>query len=261
MPDTMEPLLTSREGPIVRLTFNRPDSLNALDVPLANAFAETCLNLSRDPEVRVVVLNGAGRAFVAGGDIAVMREAPVDNARALIDLMHQGLSLLARMHASVIASVHGVVAGGGLGVALAADLAIAAEGTRFNMAYANIGTSCDCSNSWALPRIVGVRKALEIALLSETFDAAEALRLGLVNRVVPADRLERETDALARRLAAGPPLALGNLKRLMRESFDATLEAQLQSERDAFLQCAASSDFREGVSAFVEKRRPVFRGE
>lgn len=255
-----EPLLLERADGIARMVFNRPQVLNALDVPLARAFHDACQTIASDPAIHVVVMSGAGRGFMAGGDIAVMQDSPVENARALIDHMHDGLALLARLRATVIASLHGVVAGGGLGVALAADLAVAAEGTKFSLAYAGIGTSCDCANSWALPRIVGTRKALEIALLNEPFDAAEALRLGLVNRVVPADRLEAETMAIAGRLAKGPPIAMGNLKRLMRESFASMFEQQLQREKESFLQCAATDDFLEGMAAFREKREPTFRG-
>lgn len=260
MTDGVQPLQVAREGGVVHLTFHRPEVLNALNLPLAAAFRDECLKLAADPSVRVVVLKGAGRGFMAGGDIAVMRQDPVANAGALIETMHEGLQALAGMAAPVVASLHGVVAGGGLGVALAADLAIAAEGTKFNLAYANIGTSCDCSNSWSLPRLVGLRKALEIALLSDTFDAQEALRLGLVNRVVPGDRLAEETDTMARRLAAGAPLALGNLKRLMRESLGRSFPEQLEAERQAFLQCAATRDFAEGTGAFLEKRPAKYEG-
>lgn len=256
----MDSLDFSREGAVVRLRFQRPEVLNALDLPMARALRDACVSIAADPSVRVVVLSGAGRAFVAGGDISVMREDPVRRAGELIDMAHDALRRLTELPVPVLASLHGAVAGGGLGIALAADLAVAAEGTRFNLAYANIGTSCDCSNSWALPRLVGVRRALEIALLSDTLDAAGALRLGLVNRVVPADALAAETDRIALRLAAGAPAALANLKRLMRESFDHTFAEQLDAEREAFLRCAATADFREGLAAFAEKRPARYEG-
>lgn len=256
----MEPLDFTREGAVARLRFRRPEVLNALDLAMARALRDACREIAADPSVRVVVMSGEGRAFVAGGDVALMREDPVRNAGELIALAHEAIELLAGLRAPVVASLHGVVAGGGLGLALAADLAIAAEGTRFNLAYANIGTSCDCSSSWALPRLVGVRKALEIALLSDTFDAAEALRLGLVNRVVPADALVAETETLVRRLASGAPLALGKLKQLMRESFGRSLPEQLAAERGAFLECAATEDFCEGTAAFLEKRKATYQG-
>jgi 2-(1,2-epoxy-1,2-dihydrophenyl)acetyl-CoA isomerase len=168
--------------------------------------------------------------------------------------------LLAGIDAPVIASLHGVVAGGSLSLAACCDLAVAAEGTRFNLAYANIGASCDVSASWSLPRLVGLRNAMQIALLSETFDAAEALRLGLVNRVVLAAELEATVSALAQRMAGGPTRAYGHLKRLMRQSLDRDLGAQLDAERDAFLDCTTTADFSEGIAAFVAKRKPQFGG-
>ena len=131
----------------------------------------------------------------------------------------------------------------------------------FNLAYANVAASCDVSASWSLPRLVGLRNALQMALLSDTFDAQEALRLGLVNRVVPAEALEAEVSALANRLAQGPTLAYGKLKRLMRESFQNTLEAQLEAERTQFMASAQTADFKEALDAFLSKRKPNFKGE
>lgn len=259
--DANNPLRYWRDGGIAHIRFNRPSVLNAIDVPTANAFLAACQAASEDKEVRVVVISGEGRAFIAGGDLAAMRTAPVETAQELIKAMHGGIALLAGMSAPVLASLHGAVAGGGLGVALACDLAIAAEGTRFNLAYVNIGASSDCSTSWALPRLVGMRRAMEIALLGDTFDAQEALRIGLINRVVPAASLQEETDKLARRLADGPPLALGRLKRLVRDSLDRTLQDQLDAEAEGFAACAATQDFAEGVNAFFEKRAPRYQGQ
>jgi len=181
-------------------------------------------------------------------------------ADRLIENLHGGLLRLAAIDAPVIAALHGAVAGGSLSLALGCDLAIAAEGTRFNLAYGRIGASCDGSSSWHLPRIVGLRKAMEIALLSEAFDAAEAQRLGLVNRVVPAEALQAEALALAQRLAAGPTLAYGRMKRLLRASFDRDLAAQLDAEREAFIAGTRTHDFAEGLAAFFERRPAVFEG-
>ena len=175
--------------------------------------------------------------------------------------MHAGLRLLAQMPAPVIASVHGQVAGGGLGVALACDLCVAAEETRFTMAYPLIGTSSDCGTSWSLARLVGPRKAMEIAMLSDPIDAPEALRLGLVNRVVPLAQLAAETDALAARLADGAPIALANLKWLVRGASTRSFSEQLDAECERFVACTRTADFAEGVSAFLEKRRPRFCGD
>lgn len=251
-------LLVSRDGDIVRLCFNRPRQLNALDRATAQAFVHACRDIAADHSVRAVVISGAGGAFMAGGDLHELRADPTGAALGLIGPMHEAIVLLAEMRPPVVASLHGAVAGAGLSLALACDFAIAAEGTRFTLAYVNIGASCDLSGSWSLPRLVGQRKALEIALLGERFDAAEALRLGLVNRVVAAVDLERETAALAQRLAGGPAQAIAQMKRLMRISFEHDLRGQLDAERSAFLACAATHDFTEGLDAFLGKRAPRF---
>jgi 2-(1,2-epoxy-1,2-dihydrophenyl)acetyl-CoA isomerase len=250
-----EPLLIWRENDILHMRFNRPDVLNAIDVEMAQAFLRACQSADSDPSVRVVVMSGAGRGFVAGGDLSLFRTNAVETAPALIDPIHAGVALLAKLHAPVLASVHGAVAGAGLSLVSAADLAIAAEGTRFNLAYVNIGTSCDAGASWSLPRLVGLRKALEIALLGETFSAEAALRCGLVNWVVPGDALDAETQAIARRLAKHSPIAIGKIKRLMRDSFNHDLQSQLDQERDAFYECMATSDFHNALEAFFAPKQ------
>ncbi|MBK4738693.1 enoyl-CoA hydratase/isomerase family protein [Noviherbaspirillum sp. DKR-6] len=168
--------------------------MNALDIPTAHALLAACRSAHDNDGVRAVVISGEGRAFVAGGDLAAIRENLVGTARELIAAMHGGIGLLTVMRAAVLASLHGVVAGGGMGVARACDLAIAAEGTRFKLAYVNVGTSADCGTSWALPRLVSVRKPMEIALLGDTPDAPQALHRGPVNRVVPVKELQEGTD-------------------------------------------------------------------
>ena len=255
------PLLLTREGGVVTLVFNRPAAMNALDVPTALAFLAACHSLKDDPEVRVVVIRGEGKAFGVGGDLAELQQGSGTTPAGLIDPLHEGIKILAALNAPVIASLHGVVAGGSLSLSMACDLAIAAEGTRFNLAYANVAANCDVSGSWSLPRLVGLRNAMQIALLSDTFDAAEALRLGLVNKVVAADRLHEETQALAQRLAAGPTLAYGRLKRLLRQSFETDLATQLDAERDNFTASSKTADFKEALLAFFAKRRPVFLGK
>jgi 2-(1,2-epoxy-1,2-dihydrophenyl)acetyl-CoA isomerase len=255
-------LLTVEDG-IARIHLNRPDALNAIDEALARGFLSACEAVSRRSDVRVVVLSGAGRAFMAGGDVRRMKEAGGDATRlvdTLLGLINPALLLLANLPRPVLASVHGAVAGAGVGIALAADLAIAADDAQFNLAYARIGATPDVGTTWLLPRLIGLRRALEMALLCDTYDAAEALRLGLVNRVVPRAALEAETEALARRLASGATLAYGGAKRLLRAAFDATLPQQLDAERAAFIESTHTNDFVEGVSAFVEKRPPRFSG-
>ena len=258
--DPAAPVLLERDGPIATLRLNRPDALNAIDVAMANAFLAAVQAVAADPTVRAVVLRGNGRGFMAGGDLATLRAHPVQGAIDILTPLNQALPLLAQMNAPVIAQVHGVAAGAGLSLLLMADYVLVAEGTRFNLAYINLGTSCDVGASWALPRLVGVRKALEIALLGDAFTADEALRLGLVNRVVPAAELDAATAALAARLASGPTQAYGAMKRLMRDSMDRTLPEQLAAEAAAFVQCAGTQDFQSGVDAFHARQSPRFTG-
>ncbi|WP_332673191.1 enoyl-CoA hydratase/isomerase family protein [Aromatoleum sp.] len=255
------PLLHWRDGAIAHLRFNRPQSLNAVDSAMASAFLAACKSIAADPGVRVVVISGEGRAFMAGGDIAQFRDDAASIPETLIGPLHQAVRILTMLPVPVVASLQGAVAGAGMSLALACDLAVAADNTRFNFAYVNLGTSCDLGASWSLPRLVGLRRALEIALLSDPIDAAEALHLGLVNRVVPAEALADETLKLARRLAATAPTGQAMLKRLMRDSFSHDLPEQLVAEQLAFAKCAATKDFGEAVSAFLEKRRPVFTGK
>ncbi|MBK0114040.1 MULTISPECIES: enoyl-CoA hydratase/isomerase family protein [unclassified Delftia] len=255
------PVLWWREGSIAHIRFNRPQSLNAIDVAMARTFLQACTQISADPLVRAVWLTAEGRAFMAGGDIAAMASDPVPVADALIEGMHGGLRLLAQTDAPVLVSVHGAVSGAGVGLVLgAADIIVAAENTRFCVAYPLIGASCDCATSWALPRIVGLRKALELALLSDTITAEEALCLGLCNRVVALEALESESRTLVERLAQGPSIAYGNLRRLIRQSLHSSFEDQLDAEALGFRECATTRDFGEGVAAFQQKRRAAFQG-
>lgn len=248
------PLTVEVADHVAHVRFDRPDVLNALDGELARALAATCRALAEDAAVRVVVFAGNGKAFMAGGDLQTLRARPTEAVHELIPPVHEAVRLIAEMPKPVLASVHGAAAGAGMSLMLAADLAFAAEGTRFTFAYADIGTSCDGGMSWALPRVVGMRKAMEIALLGDTFDAAEALRLGLVNRVLPAHALADETLAAARRLASREPHALAHLKRLMRASSGRTLAAQLDAEYEAFLDCAGRPEFVAAIDTFFAQR-------
>lgn len=262
MTENSDPVLYSGGGGIAEIRFNRPDRLNALDVAVAEGFASAVDRAVADPATRVVVISSAGRAFVAGGDLAHFRDSMDRRAAAeqLIGPIHGALRKLAAAPVISIGSLKGAVAGGGMSLALNFDLLIAADDAVFNLAYARIAASPDCGGSWALPRLVGFRRALEIALLSENIDANEALRLGLVNRVVPRADLETETAKLAGRLASGAPLAQSRIKSLMRTSFEQDYGAQLDAEADGFADCAATSDFSEALEAFFTKRKPTFAG-
>ncbi|WP_042697790.1 enoyl-CoA hydratase/isomerase family protein [Azospirillum sp. B506] len=263
---TASPVLLVREGAVTWIRLNRPDVLNALDEPTAAAFLDACRGVAEEDgagPTRVLVIGGNGRGFMAGGDVGRFNDDPAAApgiAGAIISHLHEALRILDRLDLPVLASVHGPVAGAGMSLASAADLCIAADDAKFTMAYARIGATPDGSGSFHLPRLVGLRRAMELAMLSDVIDAAEALRIGLVNRVVPAASLVEETAALAQRLAAGPTVAYAGIRHLMRQSFDRTLDQQLDAERDHFLATATTDDFREGISAFVAKRRPAFTG-
>ncbi len=256
-----EPLLIQREGGVVTLRFNRAERLNAIDVPLAQALHSAVTALAQDASLRCLVLAGEGRAFMAGGDITAFTEADPARIREIMDPMHAALRIMAGMDAPVLASVQGAAAGGGMSLALGADLCIAADNAKFNLAYLRLGTSPDCGGSWNLARLLGLRRALGIALLEETLDAQAALQAGLVNKVVPAAELATATAAMAQKLAAGPRAATAHTKRLLREASGRSLSAQLDAEQENFLGCARTADFAEGVSAFLGRRAPAFPGQ
>jgi len=262
-----EPVTIERNDSVATLTLNRPESLNTLDFAMMEALIARTAELAADESVRVVVVRGAGRHFMAGGDLrsfATLLDRAPDARReafqAMIEKLHAAIEHLHRMPAIVVAQVRGAVAGFGLSLLCACDLAVAADDAYFTTAYRHIALTPDGGGTWALPGIVGLRKAMEMLLLSERFDAAEALRLGLVNRVVPAVELEAAVATLVKSLADGPRMALVNAKRLARASLDRSLSEQLQAEAVSFASCAATSDFAEGIRAFLEKRPARFGG-
>ena len=261
-------ILLRRDGPVATLTLNRPDALNALDRAMVDALVACTTAVAGDDSVRVVVLRGAGKHFMAGGDIrtfaAQLPDAPADRQRSfqqMVERVHIAIEQLHRMPHPVVGRVHGAVAGFGLSLMNACDLVVAADDAYFASAYRHIALTPDGGGSWALPRIVGLRKAMEIFLLGERFDAAEAARLGIVNRVVPAADLDGTVDAIVHALAAGPLYALRNAKRLVRDSVARTLSEQLEAEAVSFGRCTATKDFEEGITAFLAKRPPQFGGD
>lgn len=249
-------------------TFNRPKSLNAFTFEMREEIIRHLDRIERDPAVRCMVLRGAGKHFMAGGDVksfVAAFERPAEERRAHFEAachaMHPIVYRMRRMPKPVIASVRGACAGLGLSLVLASDLAICAESAFFTAAYTKIGTTPDGGATYFLPRTVGMKQAMAIALLSDRFDAATAQRLGVVNWVVPDADLDVETAAIAGRLARGAASAVARTKALLTQSLSNDLEAHLQAEAVSFGACAASDEMAEGVSAFVEKREPRFDGE
>ena len=264
MTDTV---LLDVDGGVGILTLNRPEAMNALDSQLTRDFIARAREAEARPDIRCVVLRGAGDMFQAGGDIKSFHgwiDREPEHRRAemqqMIHDMHPTVMTLRGMPKPVVAMVHGAAAGFGVSLMLACDLVMAAEDCVFTLAYANLGTSPDGSSTFTLPREIGLKRAMELALLADRFDAARAYELGLVNWVVPAAELEAETMKLARRLAAGPTRAYANTKALLNRSLQSAYEEQLQAELEAFGECATTEDFVEGVRAFVEKRKPDFTG-
>lgn len=254
---------------VATVTLNRPAQLNAFSIEMMEDLLVTVRALREREDVELVVITGAGDHFMAGGDLedfATQCGPPPPTRlvtfRAIIEEhVNPSVEILQSLDVPVIAKVRGACAGFGLSLMLGCDLALCADSTKFTTAYASIGLPADGGMSFFLPRVVGRRKAMELLLLGERFDAAEALRLGLVNRVAPAAELDAETDRLVARLQSGPRRAYAEIKRLLNSPPDLTLEGQLQSEAEAFARCAATADFVEGIHAFLEKRKPAFRGE
>ncbi len=253
-------LLDIRDG-VATLTLNSPANFNALDEHMLTELAAAMMAIDRHGKVRVVVLRGAGKAFCAGGDIARFASAGDeihDFINALGPAIQSSVQWLRQTCAIVVAVVQGAVAGGGLGLMLAADVVIAAEEATLAVAYARLGTSPDAGASYFLARTLGYRKALELYLMSERLDGRQAKSLGLVNFTAPAASLDAEAEALIRRLAAGPATAYGSAKRLFRQAADTGLHQHLEDEIRLFSDNTRHPDFAEGVRAFMEKRPPRF---
>jgi 2-(1,2-epoxy-1,2-dihydrophenyl)acetyl-CoA isomerase len=259
-------VLTASAGGVSTITLNRPKALNALDRSLTSGLRDAVFAAEQDASVRCLVIRG-GEHFMAGGDLKWFNElvrsrAPAENRiqfEALVHEVHGLIVSLRRMPKPVVAAVSGAAAGFGMSLMMACDLVIAADDAYFSLAYTLIGATPDGGSTFALPRVVGAKKAMEIALLGERFDAATAVRLGLVNRVVPRASLDQETAKLAARLAAGPTAVYARTKALLNSSLNATLDTQLQREAEAFAQSASEPDFAEGLRAFIEKRKPVWQ--
>ncbi len=263
----MADLNVTYEDGIATLTMNRPEARNALSMDMRAMLRDALQDIEHDRAVRCVVLRGEGKHFMAGGDVKNMGESISGTPEEIkkhfvlrIHNLHPIMFAMRRMPKPIIASVQGATAGAGVGVALSCDLVIASDDAFFTLAYSKIGTSPDGGSSFQLPRAVGIKKAMEIALLGDRFGAQEAADMGMVNFVVPAAELQAETSKLAKRLANGPTHVYGRTKALLYRSLESEFESQLQAEAEAFADCASRADFREGISAFVEKRDPTFTG-
>jgi enoyl-CoA hydratase/carnithine racemase len=261
---SFEHLLLSRGDGIGVLTLNRPEKLNAFAGSMREEIADAVREMADDPDVRVLVVTGAGRAFCAGADIGYMRDLlERRDTEAFTALVEAGRAVVTTVRAvpkPVIASVNGPAAGGGANLALACDLRIASERASIGQTFNRIGLHPDWGGTFFLPRIVGPSKALQLIFSAEMLDAERAQQLGLFDRVVPHEQLEAETLAAARMLAAKPPRALALAKRAVYASGGASLDEVLDVELAHQLECFQSDDAREGLAAFLEKRPPAFTG-
>ncbi|MGA8220196.1 MAG: enoyl-CoA hydratase-related protein [Candidatus Acidiferrales bacterium] len=257
-------LIEEHSGGVATLRLNRPEKLNALNVELGRALVHAMLRNGQDPSVRAIVITGAGRGFCAGGDLSVLRDFRVRRAdRELQALLIAGKELcmaIAAMPKPVIAAVNGAAAGGGMNIALAADIRIASDQARFCESFAQVGLYPDFGGTFFLPRIVGAARAAELFYTAEMLSAEDALRLGIVSHVYPAAQFEDATREFAEQLASGAPVAFRDVKHTMFDASRKALEATLDEEIRLQIHCFESEDCLEALNAFFEKRKPNFRG-
>ena len=259
----MDTLIYEVQDHVARITLNRPESANALDGAMGRELMQAAIRASEDRSVRAVLLTGAGRMFCAGGDLKSFAARGDDlpaHLKELAGTLHMAISRLVRMEAPFIVAVNGAAGGGGMSFVLAADLVLAAESAKFTLAYTRAGLSPDGGSTYFLPRIVGVRRALELALTNRVLTAREAQDWGIVTRVVADNALADEAGALAQQLAAGATGAYGAAKRLLHHSFSESLETQMELEAQAIAERARGADAREGIAAFIAKRPANFKG-
>ena len=254
--------LETQDG-IAHLTLDRPDAANAITLQMGHELMKAAIQVDESSDVRAVLLTGAGKMFSAGGDLksfAALGDGLAPALKELTTYLHAAVSRLARMRAPLVVAVNGAAAGAGFSLAMAGDLVLAADSAKFSMAYTAAGLSPDGSSSYFLPRLVGMRRTQELMITNRRLSAAEALDWGLVTRVVPAESLTAEAEALSAQLAGGPTNAFGGVKRLLQETFSGTLETQMELETRVFADNCRGADGREGIAAFVEKRKPAFSG-
>jgi 2-(1,2-epoxy-1,2-dihydrophenyl)acetyl-CoA isomerase len=249
---------------VAHITLNRPEAANSINEEMGKDLMHAALRCDEDPEIRAVLISGAGKIFSGGGDLKAFLakgdQLPY-HVKEITTYLHAAISRLTRMDAPVVAAVRGAVAGAGMSIAIACDIVVAAETTRFMVAYTRAGLTPDGSATYFLPRIVGLKRALELTLTNRMFSAQEALQWGLVTRVVPDNELLAQARAIAVQLAAGPTRAYGVSKRLLHSGWAETLETQMENESQAIANSARTADAREGITAFLEKRPTKYKGQ
>lgn len=246
---------------VATVTLDRPRAANAITLEVAAELGKLALRCQKDPGVGCVVITGTGKFFCAGGDLksfAAQGDRIPAHLTEVTQHLHAAITRFCRMTAPLLVAVNGTVAGAGMSLVCAADVAIAAQNSRFTMAYTRVGLSPDGSATYHLPRLVGLRRAMDLTLTNRELTADEALAWGLLTEVVPDDRLAERAAQLASQLASGPAAALAAAKRLVRRGFTESLESQLEAESRTLADTARLADAREGIAAFIEKREPSF---
>jgi 2-(1,2-epoxy-1,2-dihydrophenyl)acetyl-CoA isomerase len=254
-----ETITLEQSGPIARITLNRPDVANGMNHTMTRELADAARRCDTDA-TKVVVLTGAGRFFCAGGDLKSFANAPNrgQHIKGVADDLHRAISTFARMNAVLITAVNGTAAGAGFSIAVTGDIVLAAESATFTMAYTRVGLSPDGSSSYFLPRLIGITKTKELMLTNRTLSAQEASQWGLVTEVLPDDRVAARADELATQMASTASGSNGAVKALMLSTFSSGLEEQMEFESRVIADRAESADGREGVDAFMAKRKPEF---
>ena len=254
-------ILTQKHENILEITLNRPDVYNALNLDMMKVLSETLSSAAKANSIKGVLLTGKGKAFCSGGDLKWISEQTDDADSVLYRLapqFHLSITEIRRMEKPVVAAINGIAAGGGFSLALACDFRVIGQSAILRQAYTSSGLSIDGGGSFALPRLVGLARAMEIAAFDNPISSAQALEWGLVTKVVPDDKVIFETLAMLNHLAKTALHSFAWSKKLMTESFNNTLETQLELERQGISDCGAHSNGQEGIKAFVEKRKPSY---
>ncbi len=256
-----DPILARKENGVSWITINRPEVLNACDIPTLKKFAAALKEAEQDEAVRCIVITGKGRAFCAGADLqSLSQRGEISLAADLREGFNPVCSKIFHLEKPVVAMVNGVAAGAGVGIAFACDLRIVSESAKFVEAFAKVGLIPDSGATFTMPRLLGLTKAMELAFTGESVDASEAFRMGIVNKVVPPDQLESETRSLAEKLASGS-IGLGLSKKAIHKALSLDFDGALEYEAEMQEIAGASKDHKEGVMAFREKRPPKFSGK